>query len=139
MKKETTELKERIAKMEQDHKREVEEVNKQLKEKDKTISKITKEKDQAIEDTKRIEGELRVSEEKAVQLKAQLKTLRMRLLVWSILLNHQSLQEGQLKIVSQMMLESREEVAKNQKSMQVKVEDQQQKVIAYLESCKIAF
>ena len=94
--------------MEQDHKREVEDLIQQLKGKDENISKITKEKNQAIEDTKRREGELRVSEDKAEKLKSQLLTLRMRLLVWSILLNYQPLKEGQLEIVSQMMLESTE-------------------------------
>ena len=90
--------------MEQNHNANVQELNKQSE----IIARITKEKDQAIHDTKQKEVELRVSEEKAEKLKAQLKTLRMRLFVWSILLNGQHLQEGQLKITSQMMLESGE-------------------------------
>lgn len=56
--------------MEQDHKREVEDLIQQLKGKDQNISKITKEKNQTIEDTKRREGELRVSEDKAEKLKS---------------------------------------------------------------------
>jgi len=80
--------------MEQNHKTRVEELNKKLDVKDEDLAGITKEKDQAITDTKRREEELRVSEEKAEKLKALHKTLRMKLLVWSILLNHRSLHES---------------------------------------------
>ena len=120
--------------MEQNHNANVQELNKQSE----IIARITKEKDQAIHDTKQKEVELRVSEEKAEKLKAQHKTLRMRLLVWSILLNHRSLHESQLEIVSQMMLES-SDAALSQKSKQVKAGDQKHRIKAYLESCKMSF